>query len=301
MLIWILIAAALIASICGLSVVYFGLRRPRRRKGGGHGGGPAAFRMDRGWLKAAPQTDAFIQSFDGLRLRARLLVQGDARRFVILCHGYHAHGASMAHFARHFYGMGASLLLPDARAHGDSEGRYTGMGWLDRLDLLGWIDALNRRFNSPEIILMGVSMGGATVMNALGEALPGNVVCAIEDCGYVSLRDEMKWQLKRYYHLPAALFLHLSALPCRLLAGYSPLRDGDGEAALRRCTLPLLMIHGGADDFVPLGMLERAYAVAGGAKARLVVAGAAHAESVLVDPDAYWRAVDAFIARHAHF
>ena len=48
-------------------------------------------------------------------------------------------------------------------------------------------------------------------------------------------------------------------------------------------------------------MLERAYAAAGGAKARLVVAGAAHAESVLVDPDAYWRAVDAFSARHAHF
>ena len=39
MLIWILIAAALIASVCGLSVVYFGLRRPRRRKGGGRSGG----------------------------------------------------------------------------------------------------------------------------------------------------------------------------------------------------------------------------------------------------------------------
>ncbi len=300
MLIWIPIVAVLIALICGLSVVYFGLRRPRRRRKDSRGG-PAAFRMDRDWLKAVPQTDVSIHSFDGLRLRARLLVQGDARRFVILCHGYHAHGASMAHFARHFYRMGASLLLPDARAHGNSEGRYTGMGWTDRLDLLGWIDELNRRFNSPEIILMGVSMGGATVMNALGESLPSNVVCAIEDCGYVSLRDELKWQLKRYYHLPASLFLYLADLPCRLLAGYSPLRDGDGEAALRRCTLPLLMIHGDADDFVLPDMLKRAYAAANGPKLRLVVPGAAHAESVLADSHAYWRTVDAFIARHVHF
>lgn len=32
------------------------------------------------------------------------------------------------------------MLCPDLRAHGKSEGNYVGMGWLDRKDILTWVN-----------------------------------------------------------------------------------------------------------------------------------------------------------------
>ena len=295
----ILPALALLFALPGFIFCEIALKRRRRKRRGAPRGRPSTFRMDRDWLNATPQEDIYIRSRDGLKLRARLMVQGGGERFVIACHGYHAHSASMAAFARGFHERGYSLLLPDARAHGESEGKWIGMGWPDRLDLLDWIDALNRRFGAPEIVLMGVSMGGATVMNAAGEALPENVKCAIEDCGFSSLRDELCWQLRQEYHLPALPFLRSAAPLCRLLAGYSPLQDGDSCAQLRRTALPMLFIHGGGDRFVPPEMMLRAFAAAAGPKEMLPVPGAAHAESIAADPDLYWARVDAFLKKYA--
>ena len=44
-------------------------------------------------------------------------------------------------------------------------------------------------------------MGGATVMMTVGENLPFNVKCAIEDCGFTSVWDEFKYELKKTYKL----------------------------------------------------------------------------------------------------
>ena len=305
---WILILLLpLLLLLPGSFFYLFALRRRprRRRKPAAHpisaektSSAPKTFRMDREWLRETVQEDVYLTSRDGLRLHAVLLPQGDCRRFVIVCHGYRAHTASTAHYARHLYEAGASLLLIDARAHGGSEGKSIGMGWPERLDVLDWIAELNRRYDNPRIALFGVSMGGATVLNAAGEALPENVKCIVSDCAYVSLKGEFLYQLRRFYHLPG-LFLYLSDPLCRLLAGYSPLRDGDGCAQLARCKRPVLLIHGGADDFVLPEMLERAWNAIPGPKEKLIVPGAGHAESALVDPARYWEAVDSFLKKYA--
>ena len=305
---WLLILLlALLLLLPGSFFYLFALRRrPRRRRKPAAppisaektSSGAKTLRMDREWLRETGQEDVYLTSRDGLRLHAVLLPQGDCRRFVIVCHGYRAHTASTAHYARHLYEAGASLLLIDARAHGGSEGKSIGMGWPERLDVVDWIAELNRRYNHPGIALFGVSMGGATVLNAAGEALPENVKCIVSDCAYVSLKGEFLYQLRRFYHLPG-LFLYLSDPLCRLLAGYSPLRDGDGCAQLARCKRPVLLIHGGADDFVLPEMLERAWNAIPGPKEKLIVPGAGHAESALVDPARYWEAVDSFLKKYA--
>ena len=297
-MIWFIPFAALLLILLPGAFFYFLALRRKPIKKGGHGGtpaGPASFRADRDWLREAPQQDVFLTSRDGLRLRARLILQGDGERFAILCHGYKAHSASLAHYARKYHERGFSLLMPDARAHGESGGRVIGMGWPERLDLLEWISLLNARFGRPDILLMGVSMGGATVMNACGEQLPDNVRAAIEDCGFCSIRQEFVHQL-HCRHLPAWPFLPGGDLLCRLLGGYSILRDGDSCAQLARSSIPMLFIHGGADRFVPPEMTERAFSAKPGGKHRLVVPGAGHADSALTDPERYWAAVDAFLS-----
>lgn len=301
---WILIfLLALLLLLPGGFFYLFALRRKRKRRAPAKRSqkpysGPKTFRMDRDWLRETAKQDVYLTSRDGLRLHAYLLPQGDYRNFVVICHGYRAHAASTAHYARHFYEAGASLLLIDARAHGESEGRSIGMGWPERLDVVDWIAELNRRYNHPGIALFGVSMGGATVLNAAGEALPENVRCIVSDYAYVSLKDEFLHQLRSFYHLPGA-FLYLSDPVCRLLALYSPLRDGDGCAQLERCKRPVLLIHGGADDFVPPEMLDRAWNAIPGPKERLIVPGAGHAESAIAAPQLYWETVDAFWKKYA--
>ena len=94
--------------------------------------------------------------------------------------------------ARHFSELGYTVVTPDNRAHGESDGSYIGMGWLDRLDLLLWIDQIISEDPLAEIVLYGVSMGGAAVMMTAGEALPSAVKAIIEDCGYTSVYDMFK-------------------------------------------------------------------------------------------------------------
>ena len=71
--------------------------------------------------------------------------------------------------------MDVHALLPDLRGCGESGGAYIGMGWPDRKDMLHWIDWIIRRDSGAQIVLYGISMGGATVMMTAGEELPEQV------------------------------------------------------------------------------------------------------------------------------
>lgn len=245
------------------------------------------------WLDESSE-DVFLQSHDGLRLRAHYAAQ-EGHKYAIVVHGYTGTGRSMASFGEAFFDRGFTVLLPDCRAHGDSEGQYIGMGWLDRLDVLSWIDWIIARDPQAEILLHGISMGAATVMMTSGEALPEQVRLVIADCGYTSVMDEFTAQLKEQFGLPAFPFLQVTSLVTRLRAGYW-LGDADAQRQVAKSTLPVLFIHGQDDTFVPFWMMDRLYdAKTMGVKERLAVPGAAHGMAAAVDPEGYWGAIDAFI------
>lgn len=92
----------------------------------------------------------------------------------------------------------------------------------ERKDYLKWIqNVLKANGEYTQIILHGVSMGGATVMMTSGEDLPANVKAIVEDCGYTSVRDELTFQLKRMYHLPAFPIVDTTSMLTKIRAGYS--------------------------------------------------------------------------------
>ena len=71
----------------------------------------------------------------------------------------------MGNFARDYRTCGFNVLMADNRAHGDSGGRYVGMGWLDHVDYLRWISPLVGTVGpDARIVLHGISMGGATAL-----------------------------------------------------------------------------------------------------------------------------------------
>lgn len=244
--------------------------------------------------------DRWLTSHDGLELHALYLPQeGESHKYAVICHGYGSIPQLGGRFAARFYDMGFHILAPAARAHEVSEGRYASMGWLERRDIVAWVDALVEQDPQAEIVLFGVSMGGATVMMTAGEAdLSPQVKCVIEDCGYSSVWDEFAVQLDEMFGLPTFPVLDAASLVTRLRAGFG-FKEASAVEQLKKTKLPMLFIHGEEDTFVPYWMLDVVYgACASPDKERLSVPGAGHGEASWEDPELYWSTVDAFLSRH---
>lgn len=217
--------------------------------------------------------------------------------WVIAVHGYTDSAYFMVNSAKQFLSYGYNVLMPDLRAHGKSEGKYIGMGWLDRLDLIKWMDYLIATYGNIKIILYGISMGAATVMMASGEKLPSNVRMVIEDCGYTSVWDEFAYELKYLFHMPTFPALYNANIITKIRAGYS-LRKASCIKQIKKSKIPILFIHGDQDKFVPFYMLDKLYDAATCKKEKLVIKGAGHAVSQNIDPQKYWHTVRKFIKRY---
>ncbi len=258
---------------------------------------PSTVSRDMDWLKKQKTQERTIFSEDGLRLRGILLKNPEGGPWVVLCHGYTGHAEEMADFAREFYGRGYQVLMPDARGHGRSEGKYIGMGWPDRRDVVRWAEHLVSEERAEKIVLLGISMGGAMVMMTSGEKLPPQVCAIVEDCGYTSAWDEFHYQLKMLYHLPSFPLLHMMDMFAKIRAGYG-LKEASALKQVAKCKIPLMFIHGKKDSLVPYEMLKPLYEAATCPKECFVAKRAGHGESRQAQPEEYWKRVFAFLGKY---
>jgi fermentation-respiration switch protein FrsA (DUF1100 family) len=271
----------------------------------GSDGGPC-------WIDAKNPETVSIRSGDGLTLKALYLARpgapAEGRKTAILAHGYRGNGKQVDAYARFFYEkLGFNVLLPDARAHGASEGRYIGFGWPERLDYLIWIDwvksgagkaaAPRAGGEGPQILLFGVSMGAATVMMTAGEDLPGEVKAVVEDCGYTSAEDEIRHQLRELYHIPFDWFFRAGSLIVKKRAGYS-FEEASALNQVKKARVPILFIHGEADSFVPFEMVHALYNACPGEKELFTVKDAIHGGAYAVAPAEYESRISNFVSKY---
>ncbi len=217
--------------------------------------------------------------------------------WVIQPHGWTNVNREMSGYAFEYYRRGFNILLPDLRGHNNSEHKFVTMGWLDRLDIVDWINSIVKENPKAKIIIHGVSMGGATTMMTTGEKLPKNVVLAIEDCGYTSVKDIFTDQAIRKYHLPPKLVIPPASFVCKLINGFF-FSEGSCVNQLKKSKTPTLFIHGDKDDFVLPSNLDIVYRACAAPKAKYVVKGAEHALSSHCFHEEYWEVVDAFVEKY---
>lgn len=250
------------------------------------------------WLAQQKFEDLTMTTKGGIELMARVLrAEEPSNVWVIVVHGFGGNGLKHGTAARHFHGLGYNVFLPDLRGSGRSKGEYLGMGWLDSMDMVKWIDRILVMDPKAQIVLYGGSMGGATVMMTTGWDLPPQVKVAVEDCGYTSVWDIFRYQLKKVFNLSRFPWLVLANVMSRRLAGYT-FREASSVKQLAKSKTPTLFIHGTEDGFVPYWMLDQNYNAAAAPKEKLIVEGAHHNRSMFTDPDLYWSTVDRFISKY---
>ena len=248
------------------------------------------------WLEENA-SDVYIES-KKLRLHSyEVKAKKESKVWAIAVHGYTDSAYFMVGAAKQFLNYGYNVLMPDLRAHGKSEGKYIGMGWPDRLDLMQWIDYLIATYGNIKIILYGISMGAATVMMASGERLPSNVRAIIEDCGYTSAWEEFAYELKTLFHMPTFPALYNANVITKIRARYS-LKKASAIKQVAKSKTPTLFIHGDKDKFVPFYMLDKLYEAASCKKEKLVIKNAGHTEAQAIEPERYWRVVRRFIKHY---
>ena len=251
--------------------------------------------------------DTFIIAQDGRKLHAVFAPankQTDKTAFVI--HGWTDSSIRMMRYGYMFqHDLGYNMFLPDLNGHGLSEGEYAQMGWLDRLDVIEWLDVANnifapkdslgRKLADTQMIIHGTSMGAATAMCVSGEAQKPFVKAFIEDCGYTSVWDEVSGD--QHEESLMQLVIPIASWWCGIRHGWT-FREASPLNMVKKCQLPMFFIHGDNDAFVPTWMVHPLYEAKPEPKEIWLAPGSEHARSYFDHREEYTQRVQNFLQKY---
>ncbi len=248
-------------------------------------------------FEAAPYEAVSICSHDGLTLTGKYYHLADGAPLEILCHGYK--GNALRDFCgawRIAQEVGHNVLLIDERAHGSSQGHTITFGILERRDCLAWIDYAEKRFGPVPTVLLGVSMGAATVLMTSALELPQQVKGVIADCPYDSPARIIQTVLGHDMGKAVKLIYPLIRMGGKLYGKFD-LEAASPVEAVRQAKVPILLIHGDDDRFVPYDMSCRIHQAAPESIEFHTIPGAGHALNYVTAPEQYRQAVLGFFCR----
>ncbi len=236
----------------------------------------------------------YIKSHDGLTLTGYYHEVNKGAPIEIFFHGFRGC------WQRDFCGiteaaleLGHNILYVDQRAHGESEGKIITYGINERRDALAWINYVIRRFGKDtEIVLVGASMGGSTVLSCAAEPLPENVKAIVSDSAF-SAPIDIIIKVAGGGRARVAFVTAAAHLTARVIGRFN-LSEMTAERAVAEAKIPIMLIHGEGDKLVPYSMAEKI--LRANPTIRLEsFAGADHIQSYLVDSERYKRIYKDFL------
>ncbi len=239
-----------------------------------------------------PYENIEILSHDGLKLRGRFFSHDGSKNAVIIFHGYRSRLESDSSLiTKYCLESGFNVLAVHQRAHGESEGKFITFGVKERLDCKSWVDyTVSRLGNDTGIMLMGVSMGGATVMMASDLDIP-QVKGIFSDCGFSSPEGIFKVIVKGLGYPVGIAYLILKT-GAKLFSGYDP-ESACAVSSLKRSDIPITIIHSSTDGYVPCYMAKECYdAAKAESKKLIIIPDANHAYSYFYDTEKYESALN---------
>lgn len=129
---------------------------------------------------------------DGLKLYGELYNSG-SNKCVIILPGRCESLKYSYYFAKPYMDMGMNVLVTDARAHGNSEGKYSTIGVKECKDVKKWIELLENKFGINEIWFHGICIGSASAILIMSsDDCPKSVKGLVTEGCFVSFRETFK-------------------------------------------------------------------------------------------------------------
>lgn len=247
---------------------------------------------DKKWYESLDKNEFNIESKFGYDLHLTYVKnENPTEHTIIICHGVTVETRAVIKYLNMFLKNGYNAVFIDHRAHGKSGGRKVSYGYFEKHDLaeaIQWV----RKKHSGKIGLIGESMGAAISMQAL---MVEKVDFVIGDCGFSSLEEEVKHQFRLVKFIPTYPGFWFTRLFVYLLGGYDINKTSPVEA-VRQADIPIMVIHGEKDNYVPFYMASIIYEkIKSEHKMMYVAEGSKHAISYEDHPDEYEQQVSKFL------
>lgn len=215
-------------------------------------------------------------------------IKRDDKKLAVILHGYKTDAKRMENEKDLFMKMNYSILMID------NQSKYYTFGKKEKRVL---IDIL-KEYKDKDIVLYGMSMGAATVLQAaVEEDFPKNVKMLIVDSPYDDIYSVFKTELKKRFNLPA-----FPILPLARMVAFAHLKiDIKGikvSDKINNTNIPILFLHGGADTFVYPKYSKKIYdAYKGKNKKYVLFPNVGHSEMDEKCPDLYEKTIREFIEK----
>ena len=220
---------------------------------------------------------------DGIRLSAWYTPPRKGA-VILLAHGYGDNRPEWVHvmLAKKGYGV----LSWDARAHGESDGEISTVGYLEVLDVKAALDFVLAQPDVNRVGAWGGSMGGATLIRATAQ-FP-EIEALFVDSSFASLNDEFNYLVPYPVINPLAKFLAESQ------TGFS-IEDLDLVKDIARIgPRPVYIVHSLGDMVAPPDAGEKLFNAAKEPRFLWVEEDAAHLSIHLVNERRYQRRLVGF-------
>lgn len=251
------------------------------------------------WNETVKKEKLTLTADDGKILVAqKVVVNKKNNNWVVILHGQNGSVEDIYDIGFQYAAEGYNILMPDLRAHGESEGSFYGMGWLDRLDVINWIDVILEEYPSANVIIHGIDLGADTALMLSGEPLKDSVKVIIAEGAYTSAWDVVKTEYKtRHEQWPVFPILNMVNPVAKVWGGYS-LKEADAVKQVKNAQVPILLIRGQNDTYVTEAMTEELNQAIASEHEVLTIATGTHEDCRFAEPDTYYNKVMEFIGKY---
>lgn len=240
-----------------------------------HGGQPVAFKAS-----------------DGMALAGLLFLRPQAQRNFLMCHGYSRSKERLYNLVKLF--PNDNILIFDYRAHGESQGDFTTIGYYEKDDVVAAFNLLNNHETAKSLPIfgIGVSMGAVSLLGAASQGLPfkGLVI----DSAFKSLDLQLAKMFPEKTGLPLTPFMSFCQTIFEYLCQCS-MQEVNAHAWAETLTAPILIIHSNQDRLADVAAAHELYAKVPGHKKLWIVDDAHHAGIFKLYPDDYLQQVTSFL------
>jgi fermentation-respiration switch protein FrsA (DUF1100 family) len=249
-------------------------------------------------------TEVSIVAADQATLRAWWLRPSKSNEnCVLVLHGIADSRAGSIGFAPMFLNEGYSVLLPDSRAHGASEGQFVTYGLLEKYDVIVWADWM-KRTGCRNLYGLGESLGASILIQAA--AVKPAFAAIVAESPYADLREIAEYRVRRILttiRMPGFVSVAVAKAVVSSAVFYAKwvdnldLRQVSPVNAIAHASTPILFIHG-LQDFRTPAWNSQKLAGANPQNPLWLVPNAGHTGAAAEAPEKFHRRVVYWFAQH---